>query len=526
MLMLPIDDYRVRQRDFLLEISRAITAQLDLSEVLRRVLHASLVMLRGQVGLIALRSADDFFRVRALSGMESDHVPSLNDHLNAFSERIHQGASKEEVNDLLNQMATAISPELEQAVALPLKFADDLLGVMIVFRNYTQNAALNDMQVIQSFADQAAIAVHNAQLYERIDQERRGLAAILQNSADGVMILSPDLRILRFNRALERMTGWDKDDAIGRFQDEIIRWSALEDGDLNDAIADGWPYTLSASNHDESPLYVEGDLMRQDDMTVSIGITYAPMFKPDGQLTSIIANVRDISNFRQAQEIQNTFISVVSHELKTPVAIIKGYAATLNRPDARWDESIMRETANVIEEEADRLNGLIQNLLDATRLQAQHQMKLDISEVAVDALLERSVERFRMQTSLHNLILNLPETFPMVTGDGVRLRQVIDNLIGNAIKYSPAGGTITISAHYDEHSVSVSVRDEGVGLSSEDQKRVFDRFYRVDGKLTRKTQGTGLGLFLARSIIEAHGGAITVESRPGEGSTFYFTIPR
>lgn len=525
-LMLPIIDYRVRQRDFLLEISRAITAQLDLTEVLKRVLHASLVMLTGNVGLIALRGPDGQFYVRAVSGLDNAQIPMLNEHLHLMAESVKGGADSDLFNQLLKKMAASIDGKLKQSVALPLTFAREPQGMMIVFREQLRTATPDDMQVLQSFADQAAIAVHNAQLYARINEERQRLAAILQHSADGVMILNPDLTVARFNRALERMTGIPSEDAIGRHESEVVRWKQLEDGDLQAAIDDGWPYTLAATNNDESPLYVEGDLIRSDKLTLSVGITYAPLFASDGNLSGIIANVRDISNFRQAQEMQSTFISVVSHELKTPVAIIKGYAATLSRPDAHWDEAVVRENLGVIEDEADRLTDLIQNLLTASKLQAQREVSLDIGELWLPDVVTRAAQRYQTQSQGHTIQLNIAPEFPDIYGDENRLRQVIDNLIGNALKYSPNGGIVEVGATFDPNSVTIYVRDNGVGLSQEDQKRVFERFYRVDGKLSRKTQGTGLGLFLSRAIIEAHNGAIGVESQPGHGSTFYFTIPR
>ncbi|PJF24748.1 MAG: histidine kinase, partial [Phototrophicales bacterium] len=334
----------------------------------------------------------------------------------------------------------------------------------------------------------AAIAVHNAQLYERIDQERRRLAAIVQHSADGVMILDSELRILSFNRALERMTGWKTEDAVGRDLDEVIAWKKIETGDLRRALADG---TFKTDNGET--VYVEGDLLRIDGLTLSLGIVYAPLFNADGTLSNIIANVRDISNFRQAQEMQNMFISTVSHELKTPVALIKGYAATLRREDVEWDAETVREYAGVIEEESDRLTSLILNLLTASRLQADGGIDLQLSDVRLDWLAARAVERFSTSTTIHQFKLNFPPKFPAVEGDEVRLRQVIDNLVGNAIKYSPDGGIIEVGGHCDGDSVTLYVRDPGVGLSERDRERVFERFYRVDGALSRKTQGTGLG---------------------------------
>jgi PAS domain S-box-containing protein len=523
MLMLP--DFRVRQRDFLLEISRAITAQLDLSEVLRRVLNASVIMLAGQMGLIALRAPDGLFYVRALSGIDSSRVDMLNQHLHEIIAGAEEGVDAEAFNEKLRAMASEIDDNLRQSVALPLTFAEEPLGLMIVFRSYRSGATANDIQILQSFADQAAIAVHNAQLYEKIDHERKRLAAILEHNADGVMILDADLHILRFNRALERMTGWPSQEAIGQHQDNVIAWDRLEHGDLQDALDDGWPFKSTDDATAEIPLYVEGDLLRRDELTLSIAITYAPLFNADGQLANIIANVRDITNFRKAQEMQNTFISVISHELKTPVAIIKGYAATLRRPDAAWDPPIVQENLAVIEDEADRLFVLIQNLLTASKLQAQREIELEIGEVWLDEIVQRSVERFRTQTANHEFVTEFPKDFPVIHGDEMRLRQVIENLLSNAVKYSPRGGKIVIGGCTDPHGVRVYVTDEGVGLATEEQERIFERFYRVDGKLSRKTQGTGLGLYLSKAIIEAHGGSIHVDSQPGRGSTFTFSLP-
>jgi PAS domain S-box-containing protein len=377
--------------------------------------------------------------------------------------------------------------------------------------------------VLQSFADQAAIAVNNAQLYAHIDHERKRLAAILENSADGVMILDANRRIQGFNRALERITGWTAVDAVGRDQDEVITWKRIEKGDLEAALRDGWPFRLPPDAPLET-LYVEGDLYRLDGMTLGIAITYAPLLSVEKQLVNIIANVRDITNFRRAQEMQSVFISTVSHELKTPVALIKGYAGTLRREDANWDLATMRDSLAVIEEEADRLAELIENLLAASKLQAQR-MQLDLGDVHLDRLAAQVIERFKTQTQLHQFELDFPADFPVVSADEVRLRQVLDNLVSNAIKYSPEGGTIRIGGEVDPKHVTVYVRDQGVGISAHDQEHIFERFFRVDGALSRATQGTGLGLYLAKAVIDAHGGSIHVTSKPGVGSTFYFTIP-
>ncbi len=516
-----LQDFRVRQRDFLLEISRAITAQLELSEVLRRVLNASVVMLGGQLGLVALRDPGGEYRIRATLGIETDHVPDLNDQLNKLL--ADEALDYDSFTDQLTRIAIGLDRRMRQSFALPLVFAEQPLGLLIVFRAQRGMATADDIQVLQSFADQAAIAVHNAQLYARIDEERQQLAAIVENSADGVMILDPDLQIVNFNRALERMTGWRPDDAIGSSYDDVIVWKQLEHGDLRRALDDGWP--LNAADPVHETLYVEGDLLRRDGLAKSVGIVFAPLLSADGRLARIIANVRDITNFRQAQAMQNVFISGISHELKTPVALIKGHAATLRRDDVEWGRDIVREYSTVIEEEADRLTALIDNLLTASRIQAQQGISLNSGDMRFDQLAARVVERFNTQTTGHKLVLDFPPDFPVIQGDETRLRQVLDNLVSNAIKYSPNGGAITIGGRMNNGSVTVFVKDQGVGMSDADQERIFERFYRVDGTLSRKTQGTGLGLYLAKAIVEAHGGRIWVESAPGKGATFFFTLP-
>jgi signal transduction histidine kinase len=223
--------------------------------------------------------------------------------------------------------------------------------------------------------------------------------------------------------------------------------------------------------------------------------------------------------------MKSTFISVISHELKTPVALIKGYAGTLRREDAHWDEGTVRESGAVIEEEADRLTQLIDNLLDASRLQTG-QMQLSRTSVRVDQLAARIVDKFRMQTDQHTFELSFTGDFPTVQADEERLRQVLSNLISNAIKYSPDGGRIMVSGRADQDRIYVAVTDQGIGIPSGEQDRIFDRFYRIESALSRRTQGAGLGLYLVKSVVEAHGGFIWVSSDPGKGSTFVFTLPR
>ena len=203
--------------------------------------------------------------------------------------------------------------------------------------------------------------------------------------------------------------------------------------------------------------------------------------------------------------------------------MIKGYVSTLRREDATWDRKIVQDSLEVIEEEADHLTELIENLLDATRLQAGA-LAINQSDLALNLLVERIAERFRTQTSIHNIIVDFPADFPVLLADEDRISQVLSNLISNAIKYSPQGGEIRISAQVHAKQVVVCVSDQGPGIASGDIPYIFDRFYRSTD-VSRSTKGAGLGLYLARAVVEAHGGRIWVDPKPGKGAQICFSLP-
>lgn len=520
-MTLMLIDYRVRQREYLLQIIRALTAQLNLDELLLMVLEAATTILAGQAGLIALRGPGGDFVIRASYGLPRPVVPYfaplLTDIPNdADRSRFHIPRLAEK----LGYVAAELGLRLQQVVALPMAIRQNLIGVLYVFRAYGTSFTADDRQILSSFADQAAIAVHNAQLYEAVSQEKRRLDAILEYSADGVLILDPAHRITVFNRALSQLSGWPASEALGRHHDEIIRWARLQTKmDLTNAVAGGWP--LSSAQ----PIYVEGELRRRNGSTVSVGITYAPLFDREDHLVNIIGSAHDITRFREADEVKSTFISVISHELKTPVALIKGYADTLLRPDAQWDQQTVQESLQVIVEETERLGKLIDDLLDASRLQAGA-LSLEKDQVALDALAQRVAERFRTQTEIHHIVTRFPAGFPTVEGDAGRLEQALNNLVANAIKYSPNGGKIEIAGRALPNEVIITVSDQGVGIPPHEQPYVFERFFRGERERRQSTPGAGLGLYLTKAIVEAHGGRIWVESKPNEGSAFSFALPR
>ncbi len=510
--MLP--DFRVRQRDYLLEIARLLTQELDLEKLLARILRVSIEMLAGQAGLIALKEAAGW-HVAAAHKIQ----PAFLSYLEPL---LAEGKDREldvrELNRMLQELTYTASMGLLNGTGLPLSAHDQVIGVIFIFRNYPDLFTSNDRVLLQSFADQAAVAVYNAQLYGQVNYEKQRLDALLDSAADGILILNADLTVERCNTAFERLLGTPRDQIVGRAHDAVIRWHGEPQGTtLREAESQGWLLTPEAS------LYVEGDLERPLPPPVPVGITYAPLLAQDSKLRNIVLTIRDITHFRNAEELKSTFISIVSHELRTPVALIKGYASTLRRDDAKWDRAVVKDSLTVIEDEADRLSKLIDDLLDASRLQAGG-FSLTKADVSLAVVAARVAERFSAQSAAHTIVTDFPEKFPLVLGDENRLEQVIINLVSNALKYAPKG-EIRITGSLRPSQVVICVSDEGPGIDPRDLPHIFDRFYR-SSKAIKQTKGAGLGLYLARAIIEAHGGRIWADSKPGSGARICFSLPR
>lgn len=510
--MLP--DFRVRQRDYLLEISRLLTQELDLEKLLARILRVSIEMLAGQAGIIALKLPDGW-RVSAAHGIAPAFLSYLTPLL--AEEKVND-LDVRELNRMLKELTYTASMGLLNGTGLPLAAKGQVIGVIFIFRNYADLFTPNDRTLLQSFADQAAIAVVNAQLYGQISYEKQRLDAMLDSAADGILILNADRVIERSNAAFEKLYGKTREEIVGKRHDEIIRWKKEPQGKtLEESVENGWPLTPNAT------LYVEGDLERPLPPQLPVGITYAPLLSEQNKVRNVILSVRDITHFRTADEIKATFISIVSHELRTPVALIKGYASTLRRDDARWDKDTISDSLQVIEEEADRLSKMIDDLLDASRLQAGG-LSLNQADVAIPSLALRVTERFASQSPRHQLVTDFPENFPVIIGDETRIEQVISNLVSNALKYAPKG-EIKISGSVRPEQVVICVSDEGSGIESKDLPHIFDRFYRSTNAV-KQTKGAGLGLYLARAIVEAHGGRIWADPKPDTGARICFSLPR
>jgi signal transduction histidine kinase len=225
---------------------------------------------------------------------------------------------------------------------------------------------------------------------------------------------------------------------------------------------------------------------------------------------------------RELARMQDEFISTISHELRTPLGFIKGYVTTLLREDVDWNPETRAEFLRIVDEESDRLRELIDNLLDSSRLESGR-LGMTCEPTRISALIRDTAERTKSAYPEMDLRLEIANDLPSVEIDATRISQVLDNLLSNAHKYAPKNKVVIRASNQESH-IRVEVTDYGPGIESEHIPHLFERFYRVPGN-SNTIRGTGLGLYICRKIVEAHGGEIGVESKANRGSTFYFTIP-
>ncbi len=333
--------YQLRQREYLLRITRAMTSRLDLPSLLKLILSSAAEMVGCRAGLIALekepaelgdkQASPTRFQARAVYNIPPQFLPAFKPLLDFVP--LAQGEDEDgDVDlepyylDLQSRVRLAeeeLGITLGQVVGLPLLFEEELLGIIYLFRSeyaFTQM----DWQFLQGFAHQAAIAVRNARLYHQLETERSRLATIIENSADGILILDAERRVVVINQALAAMVGIAQDEAIGRPCHEILALDNVQGDDLCQAE------DVTSLLEVNSGIRCEGELTRPGGGHIIVSATFTALFDETGQLVNVIVNVHDITRFREEEEVKSTFTSIISHELKTPVSLIKGYAANIS----------------------------------------------------------------------------------------------------------------------------------------------------------------------------------------------------
>lgn len=344
-----------------------------------------------------------------------------------------------------------------------------------------------------------------------LEQDKKQLEAILTSMANGIIILNHGLTITLINRAALTMFRIQEPSVTGRHLLEVIRDVRIDDA-VHRVTREGGSETVNWSLPDNEALVVE--------------VTIGALPEPVGGLGAVMVS-RDVSLQSQLDRMRQDFVANVSHELQTPLTIIRGFTETLMEENV--DQESRERFTRLIHEEANRMSRLVDDLLTLSRME-HHSLPFAVEGVNVGVLMESVMSRIAPRAEAAGLALEsrMLSQACIVSGDPDRLQEVFLNLIQNAVQYTPAGGTIAVSAESNSltHMIGVSVQDTGIGIPNADLPRIFERFYRVDKARSRASGGTGLGLAIVKHIIELHHGRIDVSSTVGQGTRFTVWLPR
>ncbi|ELB8841023.1 two-component system histidine kinase PnpS [Listeria monocytogenes] len=347
------------------------------------------------------------------------------------------------------------------------------------------------------------------QMFE-IKQNEQRLNAIVQNLVSGVMLINVDKQVIMTNRTMYQILG--ETEITGKPFYEVIKSFALSQ------LIEG-TFETKTIQQKEIILYFPREMI--------LDASVSPILGENGEITGIILLLHDITQIRHLENVRSEFVTNVSHELKTPVTALKGFAETL-LDGAMYDEVLLKKFLTIIKEESDRLHRLIMDILALSRIE-QNPVAENVELVDVDEVIEQSARTIFEMATEKNIRVTIPEKTSasvMIETDRDKLQQIIINLLSNAINYTPVDGKVEVKLIEQGAEVIIEVTDNGIGIPAKDIDRVFERFYRVDKARSRHSGGTGLGLSIVKHLVENCGGRIEVESQEEVGSTFRVTLPK
>ncbi|MBI4187000.1 MAG: PAS domain S-box protein [Chloroflexi bacterium] len=342
-------------------------------------------------------------------------------------------------------------------------------------------------------------------------QSQAHYRTLVESAPDGVFCLDGKGRITDCNEALCRMLGHARENMIGRPILEYVSSMTKEELDA---------YLIKARQG--SQLEAEFEAIARDDRTVPLWAKAVILYNASGDIAQVMVYVRDIEERKKLEQLKDEFIGFVSHELRTPLTIVIGALQTILTENLSPDESnqLLRDAAD----EAMLLSHILENLLELSRSQAA-QLRLRTEPVNIGAVVQSAVSKVKqLYPEADNIVADVPGALPPAKADSLRLERILYNLLENAVKYSPPGSEIKVFARVDDGQMVIGVNDHGPGISRHDQQKLFQPFHRLKQSSPYTTKGAGLGLMVCSRLVEAHGGRIWVESQPGHGSTFYFTL--
>jgi PAS domain S-box-containing protein len=377
-------------------------------------------------------------------------------------------------------------------------------GVLAVYARRPRTWRAEEVEALLALAGNTSAALANAELYSRVSLENERSVAILANIADGIVAVDRDGRVVLWNAAAEQITGVPQEEAIGHTTAQVLRRN-LESGD--DEAATGQRLVSIARGGEELWLSLSEAVMRD----------------PLGAVAGRIFAFRDISADRMVEQVKSDFVAAVSHELRTPLTSIYGFAETLLRQDIPFAEEERRTFLAYIASESARLTEIVDQLLNVARLDAGD-LQVELGRIDVGSVVSEVVGTVDAGNG-HQFEIDLPDEPLAAEADPEKVRQVFNILVENALRYSPQGGTVTVGARRNADRVEVRVVDEGMGIPAAEREWIFRKFYRAESAARDGAAGTGLGLFIAKELVNAMGGRIWVDSTEGEGSSFAFELP-
>ncbi len=420
---------------------------------------------------------------------------------------------------VVSLVALLVAASLADMITLPLRdlttkaraIADGRLDVRVSGEGHDEIGELG-----RAFNEMTA-QLHES--YAALRQERRKALAAIEASVDGIWVdyvVNGERRIAMINSSLERMTGHRRSELVGRPCRYLLGVCTMEGLPICDTVC---PFLRP---REETSGFVEGTIPTADGKKIPVEVGYGRILDENDRLVGAVHVVRDLTPRREVEQLKDEFISMVSHELWTPLNHIKGFSSTLLQADVSWDANTQRDFLQSIDREADRLTKLVENLLQMSRIEAGGLEGIDKHWYRASDLLDRALARIRQETQEHRVEIQIDDDLRPVMADGQSIEIVLVNLIENATKYSKPGSEIIVQAQAKAGEVVFRVIDRGVGIAEQHLDHVFDRFYRVGGS---PKGGTGLGLAICRRIVEGHGGRMWASSALGKGSTFSFALP-
>lgn len=339
------------------------------------------------------------------------------------------------------------------------------------------------------------------------------LGAIIESSPLAIVAFDLEWRVTMWNPTAEELFGYCTEEMMGNDYRPVVQDEFLEDFEARSkrAIADDDGYVT------------ERGAKRRDGTRIEIRVSVAPLHDCDGQVSGLVGMFVDITEARHIELTKATFLSMVSHELRTPLTSIIGYADLMGQIDLREKPKLFAQMLGKIRERGNTMRGLIDDLLDLTQIQAGP-LRLDLANIDLAGIVRDAAGQVELGPA-HRLVVDAPDGLPLVAADRERIARVVRSLVSNAVKYSPDGGEVGVRVSAENDRVQVAVSDQGIGIDAADVEQVLERFTQADMSDTRTFGGVGVGLFLAKQIMTAHKGDLQVDSTPGDGSTFTFSLP-